>query len=1017
MSINPLHFGCWNMRGLNDPIKQKEVRSFVTINKLSFLGLVEHKIKEPNASKILTSMLPFWNFVHNYVQAPNGRIIVAWDPTAVDINILDKSSQAIHCQVSIPSGTQFVATFVYGSNSYVERTELWNSLNSWRSSLSWIVLGDFNALRFPSDKVGGDYHWPPHMEDLNKCISHNDLDDLRYTGCHFTWANKLILSDDSLSHDPESIKDTFVEFYSNLLGTPHSTPYFGASRVDQLVASRLSDSQRNAMITDVTNQEIKEVFMALNPNKAPGPDGYNASFFHKSWDVVGHEVTSAVRNFFRSGRLLTRANATSIALVPKVPNPSKVGDYRPISCCNTIYKCIAKILSRRIQVALPHLIDHVQSGFVKGRRIADNIFLTQEIMRDYHKHSSTPKCALKVDIMKAYDNVRWDLLWDILSSMNFHPKMINWIKACVTTANYSLSINGESIGKIKGQKGLRQGDPLSSYLFVIVMEILTQLLREQSLNSNFHYHWRCDKTKIINLCFADDLMIFCKGELSSIQCIHNALNEFASLSGLTPSPGKSIAFFSRVPTTIKNSILQTLGFNEGNLPVKYLGVPLITTKLRYTDCQILIDRITSRTKSWANKYLSYAGRVQLVKSVLFSMQTYWSSIFILPKKVLKEVESILRAFFWTGPDLKHSGAKVSWEHLCSPRKEGGLGFKSLQVWNKAAMAKHIWYLVSGGEQSMWCQWVKSYLLKSKSFWKVKIPSSPSWTWRKLLQLRPLIHPFILYEIGDGSSTFLWHDNWHPLGPLVARFGNRIIYDSGLSDDAKVSTILSRSNHWKFPISQTWELNDIRANLPAITHPPLSKDSCRWTLSNNGLFTVSSLWEQLRTHFPIIDWSHIVWFPFHIPKCSLISWLAIQNRLATEDRLVLFGIKDTSCCSFCPEEEDHNHLFFNCPFTQKVWDEVSRKSHLTLQPQSLQDLVSILSGYRGKGLRSTIIKLSFTVTLYHIWIERNLRKFQNKQHTISLVVNKVCTDIRCKLLSLNNIPEGPLYLCEAWHLNS
>jgi hypothetical protein len=92
------------------------------------------------------------------------------------------------------------------------------------------------------------------------------------------------------------------------------------------------------------------------------------------------------------------------------------------------------------------------------------------------------------------------------------------------------------------------------------------------------------------------------------------------------------------------------------------------------------------------------------------MQTYWSSIFILPKKVVKEIEGILRSFFWTGSDLKHTGAKVSWDQLCSPRKEGGLGFKSLQIWNKAAMAKHIWFLVSGGEQSMWCQWVKSYVL-------------------------------------------------------------------------------------------------------------------------------------------------------------------------------------------------------------------------------------------------------------------------------------------------------------------
>ncbi|KAF7152292.1 hypothetical protein RHSIM_Rhsim01G0158500 [Rhododendron simsii] len=115
-------------------------------------------------------------------------------------------------------------------------------------------------------------------------------------------------------------------------------------------------------------------------------------------------------------------------MVPKVPNPSKVGDIRPISCCNV------------------------------GRRITNNIFLIQESMRGYHKHSSSPKCAMKVDIMKAYDNVKWDFLWDVLTSMNFHPKMIQWLKACVSTANYSLCFNGEAIGYIPGQKGLRQGE-------------------------------------------------------------------------------------------------------------------------------------------------------------------------------------------------------------------------------------------------------------------------------------------------------------------------------------------------------------------------------------------------------------------------------------------------------------------------------------------------------------------------------------------------------------------------------
>lgn len=159
--------------------------------------------------------------------------------------------------------------------------------------------------------------------------------------------------------------------------------------------------------------------------------------------------------------------------------------------------------------------------------------------------------------------------------------------------------------------------------------------------------------------------------------------------------------------------------------MRYLGIPHLSTKLEYSDCKALIDKITSRAKSWTNKYLSYAGRIQLIISVLFSMQTYWSSLFILLKEVIEEIESILRTFLWTGSELKKSGAKVSWEHLCAPKQEWGLGFKSIQVWNKAAIAKHVWFLMSGGEQSMWRQGVKSYYLKVQlNFWQVKLVGKP-----------------------------------------------------------------------------------------------------------------------------------------------------------------------------------------------------------------------------------------------------------------------------------------------------
>lgn len=217
-------------------------------------------------------------------------------------------------------------------------------------------------------------------------------------------------------------------------------------------------------------------------------------------------------------------------------------------------------------------------------------------------------------------------------------------------------------------------------------------------------------------------------------------------------------------------------------------------------------------------------------------------------QVYKEVETILRAFFWSGPDLKKSGAKVSWDHMCSPRQEGGLGFKSMHTWNKAAISKHIWFLISGGEQSMWCQWVKSYLLKGKSFWEVKMPSNPSWVWRKMLNIRIIVQPHIKTIIGNGKDTSLWYDNWHPLGPLAEKVRPRILYESGLPKGSKVSFIIKNSQ-WAFPITQTIELNEVRSTLSLHPEPNLGADCHRWMLTPNGLHSIASTWSHLRTHYP------------------------------------------------------------------------------------------------------------------------------------------------------------------------
>ena len=271
------------------------------------------------------------------------------------------------------------------------------------------------------------------------------------------------------------------------------------------------------------------------------------------------------------------------------------------------------------------------------------------------------------------------------------------------------------MGILKEKRGLRQGDPLSPYLFTLVMEILTLILQRKVQNSEeFTYHHQCSNMSIINLCFADDLFLFAHGDVNSARIIMEALDEFKSVSGLVPSLPKSTAYFCNVLNHAKLAILNVLPFEEGTLPVKYLGVPLVTTRLVYRDCKELVEKVQNRIGDWKNKFLSFAGRLQLVQSVLSSMHVYWSSVFILPSGIIMDLEQLMRGFLWCQGEKRRGKAKISWEAICLPKNEGGLGIRRLQDFNVALITSHIWIILTLKE-SIWVKWIHTHKLRGRSF--------------------------------------------------------------------------------------------------------------------------------------------------------------------------------------------------------------------------------------------------------------------------------------------------------------
>ncbi|XP_039031708.1 uncharacterized protein LOC120166518 [Hibiscus syriacus] len=212
----------------------------------------------------------------------------------------------------------------------------------------------------------------------------------------------------------------------------------------------------------------------------------------------------------------------------------------------------------------------------------------------------------------------------------------------------------------------------------------------------FDFHPKCKKIGLTHLMFADDLLIFCKGNVESVVGVISVLDKFYEMSGLKLNATKCEFYAPGISIRTMETISKITGFKKGCFPVRYLGVPLVTRKLSERDCDVLIANIKSRLHHWSAKHLSYAGRLELVRTVLFSVANYWCRQLILPQYIIKRIEQLCSRFFWKGSDKAATGAKVSWGTICQSKSEGGLGLKDINTWNKACMIQLIRNILAGG---------------------------------------------------------------------------------------------------------------------------------------------------------------------------------------------------------------------------------------------------------------------------------------------------------------------------------
>lgn len=817
----------------------------------------------------------------------------------------------------------------------------------------------------------------------------------------------LYTNSGSKLEDIHQIKAEAVNFYQSLLGEKDaSVAGTSATQLSSILKKKISQAQQQLLVSPITEEEIKSALFSMGNDKSPGPDGFTVYFYKHAWRIVHKDFFAAVQHYFSTGELRREVNSTILALVPKKEKADRMKDFRPISCCNVVYKCITKVITNRMKGVLPDVISLNQTAFVQGRRISDNVLLAHELVRNYHRQGITPRCAIKIDLMKAFDSLNWDFILNCLKVMGFPLSFLRWIKGCITSPYFSVAVNGSLCGYFAGQRGLRQGDPLSPYLFVIAMEVFSKLLDTAADEGRIGFHPRCKSIKLTHLCFADDLFLFTNGSKESLVAILEVLNTFYNWSGLKLNPEKSEIFTGGITEEGISILVNSSGFKKGTLPVRYLGLPLVSGKLSTKNCEALTERILKRIRSWSVKHLSYAGRVQLINSVLFSMASYWCIHFILPKKVIKLVQQKCRSFLWKGLEQHIGGGKLGWETLCLPKSDGGLGIKDLTLWNKVCVLKNLWsLLVRSG--SLWVAWVAKYLIKDRSIWSLRIPGDCSWNWRKLLQLRTLMSPYIRYCVGPGTNVSFWYDKWLPVGSLINYCTRGLQCFPSIREHATVSSILV-DGCWHWPRSSDLQAGLLRDLANAIQLS--DRDRVTWTAHKSETFSVASAWKCFSPRSQKMEWRNAIWFEGQFPRSSFISWLCIHNRLSTKDRLMSWRISITAPeCEFCSLElETRNHLFFECPITQGIWRSLLDRVGMNKHNVDWNTELCWVSSLRGKKLDIICLKLLWTHYIYCIWRERNARLYRNQVSPPTIIIRRIFSDVKAKLSVL------PRFSCKIAH---
>jgi hypothetical protein len=758
--------------------------------------------------------------------------------------------------------------------------------------------------------------------------------------------------------DHEGKAAALHSFYCDLLGRARPTAwgfdlellYHGAPRVD--AASLAAPFDR---------KEIKDAIWGMDRASAPGPDGLGPSFYRAAWDFVAPDLDRLFTDFHVGTADLGCINRAHVVLLPKAVGVLAPSSFRPVSLQNCSIKAVCKALTSRLQLQIQSLIDENQSGFMRGRSISENFVHATEIVQCCQKRKS-PTVVLKLDFAKAFDSICWASLRKVLEVRGFPPVWCNWMDAIFSSSKSAVLLNGIPGRWIDLKRGLRQGDPLSPYLYLLMGDLLQRMIQ---LEASLQHPLIDGESPCPVLQYADDTLVIFRASTAAASCLKRVLDQFASATGLVINFSKSTLVPMHVDTEVVAEIQAILDCRLEGFPQTYLGLPLTCDKLKLCHFAPLIASIDKYLSGWASLLLSSGGRITLLNAVLDALPAYAMGAVELPPALLRAIDALRRAFLWNFSGRASGGnCLVAWDQVCRPKDQGGLGIRCLATQNSCLLVKLLHRLFSAAS-SPWARWAWASLggpLTSRA----RLTSGPHW--RTLVDLLPLYRSISAVSIGDGERTCFWTEDWLGSGALATSFP--VLFSHATNAHVSVAAVFRSGLRGNLAPRLTSagavEFDRVCAILAPVQLTDLPDTrSLRLCSRTTGELSVAALYKLVLGGAPVVPFAAFVWKNFAPTKAKFFAWLLVQDKIQSRASLLRKNILTAAeaGCPICGDAtEDASHIIFRCPLVARFWDAIGARPDRDTDIRKLHGLPRVVPGKNST---------TFTILVcWNIWKHRN-----------------------------------------------